>query len=75
MKAHINCSLIPYTTKTGIQIGIYYQPPLRRIEHDEEIIQSILLGGQKPKLAAFNSIRFYVCAAVLLIAIAAVVAI
>lgn len=34
----------PYTTKSGVQIGIRYEPPKPRMSRDEEMIQRILLG-------------------------------
>jgi len=37
------------TTKSGIQIGCYYEPPLRNnIREDEELIQRALLGIRRP---------------------------
>jgi hypothetical protein len=33
-----------YTTKSGIKIGCCYQRPLPELNHDEEIIQKVLLG-------------------------------
>ncbi len=40
---------VPYTTKTGVQIGKYYQRPMR-IEDDPDMLywQSILLNQQTP---------------------------
>ncbi len=35
--------MTPYRTKTGLQIGLLYQRPLRQLSYDEEVIQSILL--------------------------------
>jgi len=37
------------TTKSGIQIGCYYEPPLRNdMSEDEELIQRALLGIKTP---------------------------
>ena len=37
------------TTKTGIQIGCYYEPPLiNNMSEDEELIQRALLGIKQP---------------------------
>ena len=33
-----------YTTKSGLKIGSCYQRPLPELNHDEEIIQKVLLG-------------------------------
>lgn len=35
--------MTPYTTKTGLQIGLLYKKPPPQLSHDEEVIQSILL--------------------------------
>ena len=48
MKANNFHKGVPYTTKTGIQIGIAYTPPPQQITHDGEIIQSALLGQPTP---------------------------
>ena len=42
---HISTRPVPYTTKTGIQIGIAYQPKPQRLTQDGEFIQSVLLGS------------------------------
>lgn len=36
--------MTPYTTKSGVKIGLRYQSPPPRMSRDEEIIQSALLG-------------------------------
>ena len=37
------------TTKSGIQIGCYYNPPLRNtMSEDDELIQRALLGIRQP---------------------------
>jgi hypothetical protein len=38
----------PYTTKTGIQIGIMYQHPKPQLSADEELIQSAFLKKRNP---------------------------
>ena len=37
-----------YTTKTGIRIGCYYEPPLRQLSFEEERIQLALLSKRRP---------------------------
>ena len=44
MNDRISGRALPYTTKTGIQIGIAYQPPLQKLTPEGEFIQSVLLG-------------------------------
>ena len=44
MNKHISSKSLPYTTKTGIRIGIAYQPPLQKLTPEGEFIQSVLLG-------------------------------
>jgi hypothetical protein len=39
---------VPYTTKTGLQIGIAYTPPVQRLTREGEEIQSVLLGIRTP---------------------------
>lgn len=41
---------IPYTTKTGLQIGIRYEPPKSYMSRDEELIQSALIGSSGKQL-------------------------
>lgn len=42
---HVSSRPLPYTTKTGIQIGKYYEPPLQQPTREGEFIQSVLLGN------------------------------
>lgn len=35
---------VPYTTKTGIQIGLLYQQPPATLSPEDELIQRVLLG-------------------------------
>ncbi len=39
---------VPYTTKTGLQIGIAYTPPAQQLTYEGEEIQSIMLGYRTP---------------------------
>lgn len=39
----------PYTTKTGVQIGIRYQQSPPKMYVDEERLQAALLGCNKPR--------------------------
>ena len=43
---HISTRAVPYTTKTGIQIGRFYEPPRQQLTREGEHIQSILLGAK-----------------------------
>ena len=38
--------MTPYTTKTGIKIGLLYQAPPPQITPDAEFIQSVLLNDR-----------------------------
>ena len=51
---HISTRPVPYTTKTGIQIGIAYEPPPQRMTADGEFMQGVLLGVQRPILPGFS---------------------
>jgi hypothetical protein len=48
MKANNFNQGVPYTTKTGLQIGIAYTPPPQQLTQDAELIQSVLLGQPTP---------------------------
>ena len=37
---------MPYTTKTGVQIGLLYQKPPLKQSPEDEFIQSVLLGDR-----------------------------
>ena len=41
---HISTRPVPYTTKTGVQIGRFYEPPRQQMTYEGEHIQSVLLG-------------------------------
>lgn len=40
-----------YTTRTGIKIGIAYQPPIRGLSYEEERIQSAFIAKKKTVLS------------------------
>ena len=40
---HGGTDKVPYTTKTGIKIGLLYTPPLPQPSADDELIQRVLL--------------------------------
>jgi len=44
---HIHQHTVPYTTKSGLQIGCNYTPPARYYTStDAELLQSALLGAE-----------------------------
>lgn len=49
---------VPYTTKTGLQIGIAYTPPAQQLTYEGEEIQSILLGA-RPSVLQRNGMMVY----------------
>lgn len=64
---------VPYTTKTGIQIGIAYTPPAQQLTPEGEEIQSIMLGC-RPTLVERNGMIWYAAfLAVVFIVVAVVV--
>lgn len=74
---HISSRPVPYTTKTGIQIGRFYEPPRQQLTYEGEHMQGVLLGIKHPafpdrrKMALSAYMAAYV---VLITAIALVVA-
>lgn len=63
----------PYTTRTGVQIGIRYEPPKPMMTRDEELIQSALLGDRpfNPIESLFTGVmRLWVLAVFLILAYA-----
>jgi hypothetical protein len=48
MKANQVGRCTPYTTRTGLQIGIAYTPPAQQLTHEGELIQSVMLGNRTP---------------------------
>jgi hypothetical protein len=65
--------IVPYTTKTGIQIGSLYQRPLARLTADEELIQAALLG-HRPRLGIIEIAEWVVYGALLVGAISLLLA-
>lgn len=55
--------MTPYTTKSGVQIGIRYQPPRPGMYRDDELVQAALLGIKRPKVPrlAFIAIAVVGC--------------
>ena len=51
---HISTRPVPYTTKTGIQIGRFYEPPRQQLTPEGEFMQAVLL---KDRLSAFPQLR------------------
>lgn len=49
---------VPYTTKSGLQIGIAYTPPAQQLTYEGEEIQSILLGT-RPTVIQRNGMMVY----------------
>ena len=64
---------VPYTTKTGLQIGIAYTPPAQQLTHEGEEIQSIMLGTRPTLIQRNGTIWYAAFVAVVFIVIAAVV--
>lgn len=52
---------IPFTTKTGIRIGEFYEPPLRKLNIDEEYWQAIYLrkGSMFTVAQAFAFLAYF----------------
>ena len=69
---HVYRKSVPYTTKTGVQIGIAYQPPLQQITQEGEIIQSVLLGKRSIHFVS-NGMMWYatgvICVFIILAAV------
>jgi hypothetical protein len=63
----------PYTTKTGLQIGIAYTPPAQQLTHEGEEIQSVLLGSRTPVMERRGLMVYAAIVAVVFAAIAVVV--
>ncbi len=40
-----------FTTKTGVKIGVRYQRPVRQLNSDEMLLQSVLIGPSKRTLS------------------------
>jgi hypothetical protein len=63
----------PYTTKTGLQIGIAYTPPLQQLTHEGEEIQSILLGRRTPIMERRGLMAYAVIVAAVFMLLAVVI--
>jgi hypothetical protein len=63
----------PYTTKTGLQIGIAYTPPAQQLTYEGEEIQSILLGSRTPVMERRGLMVYAAIVAVVFAVIAVVV--
>ena len=64
---------VPYTTKTGLKIGLAYQPKPQELTPDGEFIQSILLGQKPPALQRNGMMLYAALVAVVFMVIAVVV--
>ena len=73
MKDKHSNRFVPYTTKSGLQIGIAYTKPPQKLTREGEEIQSIMLGA-RPSIIERNGMIWYATLlAVLFIFFAAVV--
>jgi hypothetical protein len=63
----------PYTTKTGLQIGIAYTPPAQQLTYEGEEIQSVLLGSRTPVMERRGLMVYAAIVAVVFAVIAVVV--
>jgi len=63
----------PYTTKTGLQIGIAYTPPVQQLTQDGEVIQSVLLGKPTPVMQRRGLMVYAVIVAAVFIFLAVVI--
>lgn len=63
---------VPYTTKTGLQIGIAYTPPVQQLTYEGEEIQSILLGHRTPVMQRKGMMVYAAVIAAVFIVLAAV---
>ncbi len=48
MKDMRSTRCVPYTTKSGLQIGSAYTPPPQQLTYEGEEIQSVMLGYRTP---------------------------
>jgi hypothetical protein len=63
----------PYTTKTGLKIGIAYTPPVQQLTHDGEVIQSVLLGSRTPVMERRGLMVYAVVVAAVIMLLAVVI--
>ena len=59
--------MVPYTTKSGVQIGIRYQPPKQGMSRDEELVQQALLNVQKQRTPRLSVIIVVACICYMLV--------
>lgn len=62
---------VPYTTKTGLKIGLLYQKPPTIQSREDEFIQGILLGD-RPNPDMYEILEWVVCFTLLYVLIAVV---
>lgn len=73
---HISTRPVPYTTKTGIQIGRFYEPPRQQLTPEGEFMQSVLLKDRYsafPRLEKVGMALYMVAMIALITGIAVVV--
>ena len=70
---HVSSRQPPYTTKTGVKIGLAYQPRPQELTPDGEFIQSILLGQKTPVLQRGGMMLYAVLVAAVFVTLAVVV--
>ncbi len=70
---HVSSRQPPYTTKTGLKIGLAYSPRPQELTPDGEFIQSILLGQKTPVLQRGGMMLYAVLVAAVFVTLAVVV--
>jgi hypothetical protein len=73
MKANEFKQCVPYTTKSGLQIGIAYIPPAQQLTLEGEQIQSILLGQRTSFIDRRGLMVYAVIVAAVFVTLAVVV--
>ena len=73
MKDMNSTRCVPYTTKSGLQIGSAYTPPAQQLTREGEEIQSILLGTRPSIIERHGMIWYAAFLVVVFIILAAVV--
>lgn len=58
MKSHTRPNP-PYTTKSGVQIGLLYQRPAPAMTRDDELIQSALLRTPSSRVRSALTVLFF----------------
>ena len=66
MKDQNSTRCVPYTTKSGLQIGANYNPPMQQLTREGEDIQALLLG-LKPTLIERNAMPVYMVVLVIML--------